>query len=430
MIKKGESREYLDKEKIKDFFIPNPNNNYKPRSLRQERLLFYAISALAIKILLFILVFFYPVTAWMTPDVSFEESRKIIALTNELRSRLNLSPLSESSRLNQAAYNKVQDMLINQYFAHLSPQGFNLEHFLKLAAYNNYITVGENLGMGYDNALELVTAWKNSPTHYNNLVDSNFREIGVALIGGEYKKINTVFSAQYFGLSKDEFIPLEKEAVETKVIEPSTSAGPRIVLSEKIDSVTSPTVIELIPIAPKVELDVERLEAKVIIDEPVGAKQDSLVKVEITLPPEVINAKLQVLNTEVQLLPVACALDPESEDKKWIGQTIFQNSAKSAAPPVISLSTRSGEIKHIDISDNNIKAKQSSIMSQYWLFKNQPNRDLAQIFDISSMYFNFLLVFVIIATILNIFIARKNQHPKVLISSFALILFLVLLIIF
>src|SRR5574344_835170 len=128
-------RDPVTGSKLRDFFVPHAENNYRPKSLHPKRLLFHTVSVLTVKALLFLLVFFYPVTAWMTPDVSAEEGHKIIALTNKLRADLSLNKLTENQKLTQAALKKAEDMLINQYFAHLSPQGRGLEYFLKLASY-------------------------------------------------------------------------------------------------------------------------------------------------------------------------------------------------------------------------------------------------------------------------------------------------------
>ncbi|MEI6529362.1 MAG: CAP domain-containing protein [Candidatus Falkowbacteria bacterium] len=436
-------------EKFKDFFIPHAGNNYKPKSLHHKRLLFHAASVLVVKLLLFVLVYFYPMTAWMTPDVSAEEGRKIIALTNTLRKRLNLDALTENQKLDQAAIKKVEDMLINQYFAHLSPQNFDLEYFLKLASYKNYITVGENLAMGFDNASEVMTAWENSPTHYSNLVDPNFTEIGVALAGGAYKEQDTVFTAQYFGLPKTNATAVTPKVEIKKTVDKTFAPGTKAVLSEKTDIATTTPIIEkatstastnLIVVATTTEQELlvatqvkpilAAHDAKITIDEPAGNKQDKVIRVEATLPAETQTANLEVLNNNIQMTPLASATNTETQDKKWVGQAVIQDNSKSVTPPIITLSTNAGEIQKVEVSDNNIVPQKTSLASQYWLFKNHPNKGLATIFDISSIYFKVLLGLAIFAMLLNIFIAIKKQHPKLIFSGLGLILFLVLMIIF
>ena len=133
-------------QSLKDFFIPNQANNFKPKSLSPKRLLFHATTAIAIKLVVVLFIILYPLSAWMTPDTVALQARKIIALTNDLRRDLALGELKENNSLNQAAYNKVQDMFIGQYFAHISPSNLNLDSFLKRVAYN-YSVSGENLAI-------------------------------------------------------------------------------------------------------------------------------------------------------------------------------------------------------------------------------------------------------------------------------------------
>jgi uncharacterized protein YkwD len=401
-------RDPVTGSKLKDFFIPHAGNNYQPHSLHPKRLLFHATSVLVVKLMLFILVFFYPMTAWMTPDVSAEEGRKIIALTNNLRKSLSLDVLTENQKLNQAATKKVEDMLINQYFAHQSPQGYDLEHFLKLASYTNYLTVGENLAIGYSDASEVMTAWENSPTHYSNLIDPNFKEIGVALAGGIYQEQETVFTAQYFGLPQAAVAPLTVRTDIKKVVNTAINPDAKAVLADKT---------EITPVAQDI---------KIIIDKPAGAKNEQVVKVEAVLPAETKNASLHILNNEISLAPVNETRTAGTTN--WVGQALVEEP-KIITPTIMTVSPTVGEVQKVEVS-NSIKPQETSVASQYWLFKNHPNKGLAQIFDITSIYFKVLLGLVILATALNIFIQIKKQHPKVVFSSLGLIVFLVIMIIF
>lgn len=410
-------RDPVTGSKLKDFFIPHAGNNYQPKSLHPNRILFHAASVVAVKAMLFLLVFFYPITAWMTPDVSAEEGRKIIALTNTLRKSLSLNTLTENQKLNQAAAQKVEDMFINQYFAHVSPQNHDLEYFLKLASYKNYIVVGENLAMGYDNAEEVMSAWEKSPTHYSNLIDPNFKEIGVALAGGSYLKNDTVFGAQYFGLSQTETTVAVTKTETKPVIDTTYKPGDKAVLSEKTEPVKS--IVKPVLVAK---------EAKIVIDTPVGAKNDKIVKVEAILPASTTVANLEVLNSNIAMAKVEPATT--TSENKWVGQAVVQADSKTVTPPIITLSTQSGEVQKVEVSDNNIKPQETSVASQYWLFKNHPDKNLEKIFDISSIYFKIVLGFVILAMILNIFIQIKKQHPKLIFSGLGLMLLLVLMIAF
>ncbi|MFA6252797.1 MAG: CAP domain-containing protein [Patescibacteria group bacterium] len=243
---------------MKDFFIPNKNNNFKPHILKTRRIFFYSLSAVLIKILVVGFVFVFPVTAWLTPDFLKAESKEIVTLTNTLRQSLDLQPLRESEILQAAAFAKAEDMVVNQYFAHVSPEKKGLRYWLTSKGYN-YQVAGENLAIGYSAPAEVIEAWKNSPTHYANLVDPDYNEIGVAMIAGQYQEFDTKLVAQMFGFQKTS--PMQ----EVKPVEPlktlvSTTTEPTV-LSEKSVSVVIPKDIE--PLAkPQITTAIDNLLTK------------------------------------------------------------------------------------------------------------------------------------------------------------------------
>ena len=181
-----------------DLFIPNQNNNFRPRALHPQRIFFYSLSAVFIKILVIAIVLSFPIQAWLTPDLLAEQSQKIVDATNNLRLSLNIEPLSNSPVLQAAALDKTEDMLVNQYFAHVSPDNKGLKYWLSKVSYN-YQVAGENLAIGFSDPIEVVNAWKASPSHYSNLIDADFKEIGVAMVSGNYQGYDTTLVAQYFG---------------------------------------------------------------------------------------------------------------------------------------------------------------------------------------------------------------------------------------
>lgn len=57
-----------------------------------------------------------------------------------------------------SANQKVQDMLIHQYFAHIGPDQAGLTKWLNDNQYQ-YNSAGENLAMGFMSAEDIVNAW-------------------------------------------------------------------------------------------------------------------------------------------------------------------------------------------------------------------------------------------------------------------------------
>jgi hypothetical protein len=122
----------------------------------------------------------------------------IIDLANSSRNQAGLNTLTVNSQLAAAATAKAQDMFKNGYFAHTSPSGKTPWDFISGADYS-YVFAGENLAIGYNDDQELHEAWMNSPTHKANIVNPNFKEIGVAVLDGEYQDSNTIIVVQMFG---------------------------------------------------------------------------------------------------------------------------------------------------------------------------------------------------------------------------------------
>lgn len=125
-------------------------------------------------------------------------SSDIVSLANASRNSEGIAKLAVNSKLASAAYNKANDMLEHDYFAHTSPGGKTPWDFIKAAGYN-YVYAGENLSIGYTDAQELHTAWMNSLTHRENIMNGNFEEIGIAVVSGEYEGAQTTVVVQMFG---------------------------------------------------------------------------------------------------------------------------------------------------------------------------------------------------------------------------------------
>ena len=184
---------------IKKYFIPHQGNNYHPHILHAKRAIFYGGLFLAMKMIVVGLVLLLPLEAFVTPDILADQQRQIIALTNQVRAQHGLPKLAEKSPLDRSSDAKAGDMAAHEYFAHAGPHNRTLAYFLDQAGYH-YLSAGENLAMGFADAREVVNAWIKSPTHYANLIDPEFADLGVGLESGYYQGVPTVYVAQHLGL--------------------------------------------------------------------------------------------------------------------------------------------------------------------------------------------------------------------------------------
>ena len=67
--------------------------------------------------------------------------------------------------------------------------------------YSNYELIGENIAGGYSSIDLVIEAWINSPQHCGNLMNSEFEEVGVAVISNENSDYK-IYWTQNFGLKK------------------------------------------------------------------------------------------------------------------------------------------------------------------------------------------------------------------------------------
>lgn len=130
---------------------------------------------------------------------SFLTVKGVIDQTNQQRINNGLISLKENNLLNESSQAKLQDLFDKQYFEHVSPTGESVDDFVKISNYE-YILIGENLALGnFSDDKSLVQAWMDSPGHRANILNSRYREIGVAVGKGIFEGKSTWISVQHFG---------------------------------------------------------------------------------------------------------------------------------------------------------------------------------------------------------------------------------------
>lgn len=92
------------------------------------------------------------------------------------------STVKWNSQLELAAYNHSSDMYKNNYFSHIAPDGSNGGVRIERAGYN-WRAYGENIATGYTIERSVIDGWLKSPGHCKNLMDKNYKDVGVAKVG-------------------------------------------------------------------------------------------------------------------------------------------------------------------------------------------------------------------------------------------------------
>jgi hypothetical protein len=120
--------------------------------------------------------------------------------TNSNRKEAGKQDLTINETLTKMAKQKLDDLFAKQYFEHESPSGVGPGELAKQVGYD-YIIIGENLALGaFNGDKALVDAWMASPGHRANILNSRYREIGIAIGQGVFEGKATWVAVQEFGL--------------------------------------------------------------------------------------------------------------------------------------------------------------------------------------------------------------------------------------
>lgn len=136
------------------------------------------------------------------PDAT---STELLNLTNTYRTQSKLPTYTLNPELSKSAQVRADFIAQNQdkwshegWLADIYRSGYK-------GAVNERGTlrVGENLAKDFKNIPEALKAWQNSPTHNANLINANFRDMGIGWAQYKDKKgrTQTIF-VQHFGVPK------------------------------------------------------------------------------------------------------------------------------------------------------------------------------------------------------------------------------------
>jgi hypothetical protein len=137
----------------------------------------------------------YPSVLGISSNVSIQD---LVNLTNQRRQEAGLAPLALNDQLSNAAAAKASYMFEKNFWAHVAPDGTTPWYFIKNSGYE-YLYAGENLARGYNSSGDVVNAWMASPTHRENMLSPNYKDIGFAVQTGSLTGSDTVLVVEEFG---------------------------------------------------------------------------------------------------------------------------------------------------------------------------------------------------------------------------------------
>ena len=208
----------------KDLFLPTVANNQQAKILHPSFLSFLVAGFLVVQFSLNYFSLFFPRVLGYASNIVAD---RLVELTNQERTKQGLAPLSNNATLNEAALRKAGDMFALNYWAHNSPNGRTPWSFFKDVGYG-YVFAGENLARDFNDSESVVSAWMNSPSHRENILNGHYEEIGIAVVNGTLQGVETTLVVQMFG----------KPAVKKTASSPSVQSAASVV--EQVAEVFKP----------------------------------------------------------------------------------------------------------------------------------------------------------------------------------------------
>lgn len=105
--------------------------------------------------------------------------KQVVRLVNNERAKEGLAPLTIDASMGNAAMVRAGE--IQTSFSHTRPNGQSFSTALKEAGVT-YNRAGENIAWGQQTPAKVVNAWMNSSGHRANIMNPNFRRIGVGYL--------------------------------------------------------------------------------------------------------------------------------------------------------------------------------------------------------------------------------------------------------
>lgn len=181
--------------RVKNHFIPSPENDHKPYILRPRIIAFVLMVAMVAE---FTFVFGSHYLIPRSKLYGIIEANALVDETNQSRTSNDIPTLQISALLQAAAQAKANDMASKGYFAHTSPQGLTPWYWFENVGYN-FEYAGENLAVNFTDSKDVTAAWMNSPEHRANILSGDFTQIGIATAEGVYEGKTVTFVVEEFG---------------------------------------------------------------------------------------------------------------------------------------------------------------------------------------------------------------------------------------
>lgn len=127
-----------------------------------------------------------------------DEIKEVLRIINGYRAAGGLEPLRLNEDLTVIANVRAEELAWSGVHSHTRP---NLMSCFSLMRDNGFPSgyAGENIGWGYETAEAVCEAWKNSETHYENIMNPQFSEVGIGVAADPKPSGKLCWSNYFYG---------------------------------------------------------------------------------------------------------------------------------------------------------------------------------------------------------------------------------------
>lgn len=270
--------------------------------------------------------------------------QQMLDLINADRAAAGLNPLVFNGNLNESSEDHSAWMLETDSFSHRGEDGSSSRDRIENAGYElegRWLT-GENIawvneagenGLS-DEVIRLHTNLMNSPEHRANLMNPEFKEIGIGIETGDFvdngQQLDAVFVTQNFGTTSANTVVLPADTAPVEAPVPLAEDAPA---TQSEPAVTSEEMPESLPgDTPEPTFDI----AQFMADR--GIPMQILTDGEAT---ESFTSTVQTSTSSVEVTSVASEIDGPSVEVE--GQGNFNGGGGASVDSVMVMDTASGE---------------------------------------------------------------------------------------
>ncbi|MFE1715580.1 CAP domain-containing protein, partial [Streptomyces sp. NPDC058728] len=116
--------------------------------------------------------------------VNGDAESAVLSLVNKERAAAGCGPLAANAKLSAAARAYSDTMARSGVMSHTGPDGSTMTSRVEAAGYK-WSRLGENIARGQADAASVMNSWMNSSGHRANILNCDFREIGIGVHKGD-----------------------------------------------------------------------------------------------------------------------------------------------------------------------------------------------------------------------------------------------------